>query len=187
MLREITFCANHARRIDAPRTMKFLPGMNTIIGPNGTGKSTVLRAIKACPDCRKITDTETSFTLFETELMNPRTGDGKSTGILEMILHSRARFSSHGEALRSALSTVGCSSGECLLIDEPESGQDLDGVERIHKVLTGFCREGCQIIVASHHPIFWDHANLIELRPGYARKVIKDYQSALEDIRRRLS
>jgi ATPase subunit of ABC transporter with duplicated ATPase domains len=153
----------------------FEPGMNALIGPNGHGKSTILRAIHACEDCRKkvAEDSQHTFRLFDAEALDPHAADERSVGLHDMLLKVRAKFSSHGESMKDALASFDFKPGDCLLFDEPERGQDFESVVKLRAFLDDACGQGCQVIAASHHPVFWDNAHVIELEDGYAEKVLR--------------
>lgn len=181
MLTRMRMCVNHARRVRADRTLVFEPGLNVIAGPNGSGKSTVLNAIRACDECEKEMRGETFFHYFNSETMNPRVADQPTGNMTQMVLRIRSIFSSHGEIMKAALTSLPIRKGDCLLIDEPESGQDLDGILRIQEGFKAICSEGGQVIVASHHPAFWKGAHIIELGEGYTREVRHKSREMLED------
>ena len=61
MLTALHLCDAHRWRVRRYRILRFQPGLNLLIGPNGTGKSTILRAIAGCPDCRRTEDGETDY------------------------------------------------------------------------------------------------------------------------------
>ncbi len=83
-------------------------------------------------------------------------------------------FSSHGETLRDVLRYMPIKPGDCLLLDEPEAGQDLEWILKIRKGLDFLAaKKKCQIIVASHHFAFWKGANVIELKKDYWQKMFE--------------
>jgi len=92
-----------------------------------------------------------------------------------MVLRVRGGFSSHGEIMKVALTTMPVNPGDMLLVDEPESGQDADGVQGMRRSFDALCAKGCQVITASHHPLMWNDANIIELVPGYVKQVNENY------------
>jgi ABC-type Mn2+/Zn2+ transport system ATPase subunit len=75
--------------------------------------------------------------------------------------------------MKDALSTFDFQPGDCLLFDEPERGQDFESVMKIRHFLDDAVEKDCQVIVASHHPVFWNAATVIELVDGYADKVLR--------------
>ncbi len=171
MLKTLHLCDTHRWRIRRYRTLRFQPGLNLLIGPNGTGKSTILRAIAGCPDCRRTEDGETDYVFFDSESMNPKRADQPIRNSTEMKLHLRALFSSHGEILRAAFSTLRMKPTTCLLFDEPESGQDFDHVLKLRAAIDRAVARGVQAIVATHDVLFWERAHIIELRRGYRQRV----------------
>ena len=172
VINNIKLCLNHGWKIKGRKIKKFSPDYNVLIGPNGSGKSTLLKSIQNCPDCKRNENGKTEYRLFDSETMNPHVSKEHLTGYTGMVIKTRSNFSSHGEIMRAALSAFEFTPGDCVLIDEPESGQDLQWVVKIRKGLDSICKLGCQVIVASHHPAFWVNAHTIELKYGYTQKTI---------------
>ncbi|HBG61668.1 MAG: hypothetical protein A2Y03_10630 [Omnitrophica WOR_2 bacterium GWF2_38_59] len=173
MLQSIKICYKHSRFIDGRKNITFDPGFNVVVGPNGSGKSTLLESIYKCPDCEKVQDNDQVYQYFNSETMNPHRSEEYFDGINGSIIRVRAMFSSHGETMRDVLRYIGFKKGDCLLLDEPESGHDLSWIIRIRKGLNEICKKGCQVIVASHHPAFFNDAKIIELRRGYVARTLK--------------
>lgn len=173
MLTQLQLCATHRWRVKRYRTLRFQPGLNLLLGPNGTGKSTVLRAIANCPDCRRREDGPTKYLLFDAEQMNPRHSVGHIHTPTEMTLHLRAQFSSHGEILQAAFTTLQAAPGTCLLLDEPEAAQDFDHILALRAAMRRAAARGVQLIVATHEVLFWEPAHILELRRGYRERVTR--------------
>lgn len=171
MLKSLRLCDTHRWRVRRYRTLRFLPGLNLLIGPNGTGKSTILRAIASCPDCRRIEDGPAEYVLFDSESMNPKRADRPIRDTTEMKLHLRSLFSSHGEILQAAFSAVQMNPSTCLLFDEPEAGQDFDHVLALRAAMDRAIAQGVQVIAATHDVHFWERAHVIELRRNYRRRI----------------
>ena len=169
MIEAVRLCYSHAAKVKGSAALQFKPGLNILVGPNGSGKSTVLRALNSCGECRK----EESGTklYFNSETMNPHATEAAPGGMREMILKVRGVFSSHGEIMKAALASLPIHKGDTLLVDEPEAGQDLEGIQTIRKGFDLLCKQGCQVIAATHHPLLLADANIIELVPGYVQKV----------------
>lgn len=179
MLKALRLCANHARRVKRYRRLVFEPGYNVLVGPNGTGKSTILRAIAECADCRRMEEGTTAYARFDTERMNPHADRGPVGSRENMRLRLRGLFSSHGEILQAAFKTLRLAPGVCLLLDEPESGQDIEHLLILRRSIDRAVARGAQVICATHQPLFWANARAIELRPGYRDRALALHQAAL--------
>jgi len=179
VIESIQLCFKHAGRIDGKKNIVFKPGANVVVGPNGSGKSSLLDAINNCPDCKRIQDDDQYYHYFNSETMNPHRTGKHFKGIHGSIIRCRAMFSSHGETMRDVLRFMQFKLGDCLLLDEPESGHDLKWTVKIRRGLDEICKKGCQVIAASHHPVFWKNANIIELKRGYAENSLKTFKKKL--------
>lgn len=179
MILSIQLCSKHSGRISGKKRIVFKDGVNTIIGPNGSGKSSLLKALYDCPDCQMAVDTKTTFHYFNSEMMNPYRNEQHFKGAHGSIIKVRAMFSSHGETLRDVLRFVQLKPGDVFLLDEPDTGHDIGWSLKIRRGLDILIGKGCQIIAASHHPVFFQNTNIIELKRGYKEQVIKKFQNVL--------
>lgn len=170
MIRQIRLCLKHAGRLGGRETVSFQAGLNVLVGPNGSGKSSLLRAIHTCRDCEREEDEGMRYRFFDSETMNPHRSQAAFKGVTGSIVKVRAMFSSHGETMRDVLSGFRFENGDCLLLDEPEEGHDIQWIIRIRRGLGQIAAAGCQIILASHHPVFWRDAALVELEADYRNK-----------------
>ena len=171
MLKSLHLCDTHRWRVRRYRTLRFRPGLNLLIGPNGTGKSTILRAIAECPDCQRREDERTNYMFFDSESMNPKRTDRPIRNTTEMKLHLRSLFSSHGEILQAAFSALRLEPATCLLFDEPEAGQDFDHVLALRAAMDRAIAQGVQVIAATHEVLFWERAHILELRRDYRPRI----------------
>ncbi|MCA9400882.1 MAG: AAA family ATPase [Candidatus Omnitrophica bacterium] len=178
MIKSVELCLKHERLIDSRKKFVFQSGYTAIIGPNGSGKSSLLRAIQGCDKCEKCLEGHTRVSLFDSELMNPHRFEEKFQGVEGSLIKVRAMFSSHGETMRDVLKNFQFKKGDVFLLDEPESGQDLGWMMKIRKGLNRIAKEGCQVIVSTHHPVFWTKTNqVISLKTNYAQKLQKDFKN----------
>ncbi len=177
MVENIKLCLRHSGRVDGKKHIAFEPGFNVVVGPNGSGKSSLLKAIYDCPDCERIGNNKARYHYFDSETMNPHKSEGHFKGSNGSIIRVRAMFSSHGETMRDVLGFMRFKPGDCLLLDEPESGHDLKWTIKIRKGLDRICKKGCQVIAASHHPVFLKNTNIIELKLGYVDRTIEKFKS----------
>ena len=168
MISKIELCLKHRLKVKGSATLRFQPGVNVLVGPNGSGKSTILRAISGCGECRIENPDNTPILYFNPETMNPHHPDYYPSDVREMILKTRGIFSSHGEILRAALFSLPIREGSVFLVDEPDTGQDNGGMERIREGFDKIIASGGQVMVATHHPFLLQNAHLIELVPDYA-------------------
>ncbi|MCZ7590673.1 MAG: ABC transporter ATP-binding protein [Kiritimatiellae bacterium] len=171
MLKFIQFCPNHSRRIKLHKRLSFEPGVTMLIGPNGSGKSTILRAIANCAECRRTEDGATEYILLDTEAMNPRFNTDAAGNYMNMLVRSRAMFSSHGQSLRDLLRLIKFTPQSCILLDEPETAQDLDNIIALRNSMDHAAARGAQIICSSHHVAFWNYSNIVEMRRGYRKRI----------------
>lgn len=180
MIFKIELCLKHRLKVKGSPTIQFEPGVNIIVGPNGSGKSTILRAINSCDNCHAETMNDAPILYFNHETMNPHHPSFYPTDVREMVLKTRGIFSSHGEILRAALFSLPVRKESVFMVDEPEAGQDMDGVKRIREGFDKICDSGGQIIIASHHPLLLNNANIIELVPGYTEQLKTTFCHALD-------
>lgn len=139
--------------------LEFIPGLNVIVGDQGSGKSTLIGIISGSGkmfDKKKYTLELSENTLkssvktmfFDTEKSNPRT----SSGPVETMRDIALIWSSHGESNKAILESGirrALEEGVCLFIDEPESGLSIRNqialINRLKEV-----GEKTQLFVVTH-------------------------------------
>jgi len=183
MIRKITLCEKHKSRTKRKfkqAEYRFDSRYNVVIGPNQSGKSTLLEALATCEYCDIEKDSQTKIKFFSTETLNPL-GTRRFSSYSQMIMHSRALFSSHGEIVREVLGSQRYDGENCFIIDTPETGQDIEQCYSLHKGLKKIVeKHKIQIIVATHHPVFLRNANkIIEFEKNYKNKLISLFQESL--------
>ena len=99
MLTKIELCFNHRRFVKGTKSVEFFSGLNVVMGPNGSGKTSLLQAINSCSGCKKIEKGPTKYHYYDGELMNPHRKNMKGNSLVRV----RAMFSSHGETMRDVL------------------------------------------------------------------------------------
>jgi predicted ATPase len=101
-----------------------------------------------------------------------------------MVLGIRALFSSHGEAVRTTLALQRYDGEDCILIDTPETGQDIEQSQSIHRRLKRMqAKYGIQVIVATHSPVFLQGADrVVELKGRYFRRLLDANREILRNL-----
>jgi predicted ATPase len=165
MITSIQLCINHSakvRKLDlGDGYIYFKPGYNVLIGRNGSGKSTVLRAIALCPMCKIVGSDDEVIKYINTETLNPNVG-GTFSSRERMIQGIRAMFISHGQGVVDCLMNQLHTNETVVLIDSPETGQDMENSIQIYQGLLKMA-ENCQVIVATNSLVFMRNGNLIDL------------------------
>jgi predicted ATPase len=189
MITKVKFCINHSIKISKLDKknpgIDFKPGYNILIGRNGSGKSTILRAIARCPMCVVTSDNNDVVKYITTETLNPNMG-GVFSNREEMIQGIRAMFKSHGQGVFDSLKNQSHSKETIILIDSPETGQDMENCEAIFRGLLLMAKD-YQVIVATNSLVFMREGNLIDLGRHSFRQMVRDTRRLLQDATRSVS
>ena len=183
MITRVKFCINHSIKISSldkrNPCLDFKPGYNILIGRNGSGKSTILRAIARCPMCIVNRDKDDVFKYITTETLNPNVG-GIFSNREEMIQGIRAMFKSHGQGVLDSLRNQSHSNETVILIDSPETGQDMENSEAIYRGLLRMAKD-YQVIVATNSLVFMRSGNLIDLGRHSFGQIVRATRRLLRD------
>jgi predicted ATPase len=175
MISSVRLCINHSikvRKLDtSDASVHFVPGYNVLIGRNGSGKSTLLRAMALCPMCSVTRDKDDVIRYITTETLNPNVG-GTFSSREEMIQGVRAMFLSHGQGVVDSLRNQSHASETVVLMDSPETGQDMGNSLQIHRGLLKMAKN-YQVIVATNNLIFMRGGNLIDLGNQTLPRLVK--------------
>jgi len=76
MIVRVTLCHAHAMKVKGRPEVAFTPGLNFLIGSNGSGKSMLLRSLYECDRCTKEYGDSRLVQYFNAETMNPHASQG---------------------------------------------------------------------------------------------------------------
>ena len=175
MIKSLKLCINHSTKVGKlgidNAYVYFKPGYNVLIGKNGSGKSTVLRAIALCPMCKVTGADHNAIKYITTETLNPNVG-GTFSSREEMIQGIRAMFLSHGQVVVDSLRNQAHADETVVLMDSPETGQDMENSIRIYQGLLKMAKK-YQVIVATNSLVFMRNGNLIDLGQKSLPRLVK--------------
>lgn len=141
--------------------IEFRPGVNLLVGDQGCGKTSLLKAIHTAGTSKKGFDADNELRdgilleatpcklyKFDFEKDNPRTmpyfGDNIQFQVSSM-------WSSHGECTRAILSGVEEASEVLFLMDEPDMALSIRSCNRLVQTFKGAAERGCQILASVHN------------------------------------
>ncbi|WP_415913287.1 AAA family ATPase [Neptuniibacter sp. QD37_11] len=172
------------------KSMTFTPGVNVIVGNNGSGKSTIydLLSDRTSGEKRECLDLETQglgFTVCRMKMQEQGLAtDMQLANGAQFMSGAMARFESHGENLwRSLELCTEFKDGSVIIIDEPEQALDFKNLLKLRDNLLAN-KHRLQFIIATHNPILMLAAdNIISMDKDqtYAEKVIKAYRKELSE------
>jgi predicted ATPase len=122
------------------------------IGSNGIGKSTLLKMIQTNSSHLDFTfDNENPLSLiyFDSNKMNPNT----TTRKVETLAELASIKNSKGQVFQAVYNHLHSVSNTLILIDEPESGLDIDYILKFSEIIGEGLNRNNQYIITSHHPI----------------------------------
>jgi len=140
----------------------FRPGVNLLVGDQGSGKSTILQSIAAHAKLKKFhythgieKNSEVAFTNgtvggmdFERDNMRTQSYFGDN-----MQMQLSAMFSSHGQTNIAILRALTKASGNAtILLDEPDMALSVRSIVEVVKILVQAASNGTQIVASCHNP-----------------------------------
>lgn len=164
MLTNLTFIKDH-RGFQKGFRIEFKPGINLLVGDQGTGKSTLLQQLaqfgklKNAPsgDCAVVVLASKPVPVgyFDFEKHNPRIQPGFGMGYgYDTATQVQSMFQSHGEFVRDWTAVIGRHKGSGLyLLDEPDAALCPRSAYTMARAFKAAETEGAQIVAAVHNPI----------------------------------
>lgn len=158
MLRSVKFLTDY-RVFKKDAIFTFRPGVNFLVGDQGTGKSTLLRLLAGKlpgvtqKDLAEIDSDKDHYGYFDFETDNPRISEITSNK-LPIMLQGAVRWSSHGEFVKKMLSSSGTQEVSLFLMDEPDQALSVRSCYIFTRHFNEMAGRGVQILAAVHNPIF---------------------------------
>jgi predicted ATPase len=143
-------------------TIEFRPGVNLLVGDQGSGKSSILQALASVAQIKDymyplglakkvaVEVDPCAVRAFDFEKNNRRTlgyldYDNLSTQLAD-------KFSSHGEANLALLKTLTDAKNTVFILDEPDMALSVRSILTLVNAFKTTVISGCQIVAAVHHP-----------------------------------
>lgn len=136
----------------------FKPGVNVIVGDQGSGKSTVFQCVR---EYKKFENTVGILTIvpakmmsFDLEMDLPR-GKSSFSDRMPMGAQVAMMWASHGESVKAVLNGIDnpTFTDTFFLFDEPDIGLSPRSAYQLVKQILACVKNGNQIVVSIHNPI----------------------------------
>lgn len=149
MLESITFLKDY-RVFKEGQMFEFKPGINLLVGEQGTGKSSLLKLIaehkRDILDPKTTGDKSIRTRFFDFESNNPRT-----KSYIETATDIAIRFVSHGECNNKLLRAISTFDKDVLiLMDEPDMALSIRSIHKLYKLLQEMPN---QVVCSVHNPL----------------------------------
>lgn len=162
----------------------FTPGLNVIIGGNGTGKTTLFNLLMNGDQSNKDGHTKIVYDLGTKILGYRSCEEGRMKRDADigydpyrMAAYSDSLYKSNGEGLWRMVEGIRhLPDGITFMIDEPETALDVKRILELKKILRKESKR-LQIIIATHNPILMFNTNVINVDPDpkYLDTVLEAY------------
>lgn len=157
MLHGVKFIKEH-RCFKKDEDIRFRPGVNLLVGEQGTGKSTLLGRIIADgksgqkPEYLLVDAGLIPMMAMDFERDNPR-GKGYFNDNMSMAAQISCYYMSHGQMNNGILSALEKEENTLFLMDEPDMALSIRSCNKLVKRLKIAESKGCQVLAAVHNPI----------------------------------
>lgn len=176
-------CVRGGRLLFEKLSLTLPPGGAAVVtGPNGIGKSSLLRVAAgllraeagtvsrsgpaAIADERAALDERLTLEralAFWARLDGGSAGTGMAAMGLAHLAEVPVRMLSTGQRRRAAMARVIAGGAPIWLLDEPATGLDAEGLERLGQAMSRHRAGGGAILAASHQPLGLEDAQLVPL------------------------
>lgn len=175
-------CIRGGRLLFEGLDLNLAPGGAAIVtGPNGAGKSSLLRVAAgllrpaagtveakalALADDRAALDTRLKLGAaldFWARLDGGSAASGMAAMGIAHLAEVPVHILSTGQRKRASLARVAASGAPLWLLDEPASGLDAEGLERLATMMTAHRQGGGAVLAATHQPLRLPDAARVEL------------------------
>lgn len=151
-------------------TIDFRPGINLLVGGQGTGKSSILQALMASGKIRvwgdlakkvKVKSDVTEVRAFDFEKDSLRTRPDITDDIRTQV---SLMFASHGQANMAMISALSRFKNLVVLMDEPDMALSVRSISKLVNIFKEAMTNGCQVIAAVHNPfLIWSFPEVFSL------------------------
>lgn len=172
MIHSLTFLENW-RCFKINDVVNFRPGVNLLVGDQGSGKSSILQALMAAGKMKKLYEFELhkkvkvkcdagEIRAFDFEKDNLRMQHDFIAGSIENQV--RLMFASHGQANFAMLSALSGFKNLVSLLDEPDMALSIRSISKLINRMKEAVNNGCQVIAAVHNPfLIWSFSEVFSL------------------------
>lgn len=162
MIQVVKFVRNF-RCFKTGEEFAFRPGVNLFVGDQGSGKSSLLNALRTHNEViaretgtgyiEVVTDVPTELFSFDFERDNPRVHDDRQSSGGRFMIGVAARFQSHGQFVNAVLRKLPGPATATVLMDEPDMALSIRSVRRLIERFNEGAAEGRQIVASAHNPL----------------------------------
>lgn len=167
MIKSAKFKVNY-RCFKKGDSFEFRPGLNLLVGDQGSGKSTVLGLLdrlsakdKEAAGILKISTKPVRIISFDFEKDNPRAKNHIMDGVAGMF-QLQGMFQSHGEVIRDIITNIPqLKEPTTFLLDEPDTGLSPRSIHVVVRLFQELVEKGGQILASSHNPLLIESADRV--------------------------